>query len=203
MAAFGAVELKRGVARALSAMQTLEQELNAADAKLGDGDTGGMLGRVIGAMAKTEVTDASDLGTAFTAYARAAMAATGSSLGTLFATALMVFARETKGRQRVEWSELGGLLAKARDAMIARGGANLGDKTVLDGLDAVSSAILEEGGADAVASKAVAAGRRALDEFRQRPNKIGRARMFAEATVGLDDPGMLALVKLSEALAAH
>ena len=31
-----------------------------------------------------------------------------------------------------------------------------------------------------------------MDEFRDKPNKIGRARIFGERTIGMDDPGMVA-----------
>src|SRR3546814_8832092 len=89
------------VARAQGAMPALEQELNAAYAKLGDGDTGGMLARLVGRMAEQDLSAVPDLGTAFSILARAAAAATGSSLGTLFATALLTLGRETKGRQSV------------------------------------------------------------------------------------------------------
>jgi len=35
-----------------------------------------------------------------------------------------------------------------------------------------------------------------MDEFRGKPNKLGRARMFAEKSVGMDDPGMLAFQRI-------
>src|SRR3546814_19504700 len=75
------------VARAQGAMPALEQELNAADAKLGDGDTGGMLARLVGRMAEQDLSAVPDLGRAFSILPRAAAAATGTSLGRLFATA--------------------------------------------------------------------------------------------------------------------
>lgn len=39
-----------------------------------------------------------------------------------------------------------------------------------------------------------------LAAFQQRPNRIGRARMFAERSIGLDDPGQVALLRMVEAL---
>lgn len=193
--------LNRAVARADAAMATLEQELNQADAVLGDGDTGGMLARVIHGMAEKPV-EGSDLGAAFSALAKAALANTGSSLGTLFATALMSMAKATKGQEAVGWDQLSPMLAAARDAMIARGGASLGDKTVLDALDALARSTdgLTQG--PAVAQASVAAVHAALEEFRGKPCKVGRARMFAEKSIGIDDPGMLAFAKLTEAVAA-
>lgn len=186
--------------RAHEAMANLEQELNQADAVLGDGDTGGMLARVLSALADQDVSAAPDIGAAFGLLAKAALANTGSSLGTLFATALMTFAKAGKGEQEIAWSRLAGLLAAARDAMLARGGASLGDKTVLDGLDAVARAIEGLSDPDTIRQAARLAAHGALHEFRDRPCKVGRARMFAEKSIGIDDPGMLAFAKLVDAV---
>ncbi|UIK08226.1 dihydroxyacetone kinase subunit L [Neorhizobium galegae] len=200
MSDFSVSDVKAVASKGAAAMVHLEQELNDADAKLGDGDTGGMLARVINAIDGATIASQDDVGACFSAYARAAATATGSSLGTLFATALMTFAKETKGKPAVPVAELGRLLELARDAMMVRGGANLGDKTVLDAIDAVAQAL--EGVSDPAEAKvrAVKATADVLTEFRGRPNKIGRARMFADQTIGLDDPGMLAFAKLCEAV---
>ena len=200
MSTFDVRDVKAVVGKAAAAMVGLEQELNAADAKLGDGDTGGMLARVISAIDKAPIPSDEDIGACFSAYAKAAAVATGSSLGTLFATALMAFARETKGQSAVPVSELAPLLVKARDAMMARGGAKLGDKTVLDAIDAVAQALEGVGDTAEAKAKAVEATADVLVAFRGKPNKIGRARMFADQTIGLDDPGMLAFAKLCEAI---
>lgn len=192
--------LQRAVHAAQKRMTELEQELNAADSRLGDGDTGSMLARVMGKLAEVDLASADDMGAAFMALARAAVSATGSSLGTLLASALMTLSRETKERSSVEWHDLAPLLIAARDAMIARGGAKLGDKTVLDALDALANAVAGLGQPELRAA-ALAAGPAVLDRFRDLPCQIGRARMFAEKSKGMDDPGMLAFVRLTEAVA--
>ena len=189
------------IAKANDAMGGLEQVLNEADAKLGDGDTGGMLARVIGKMAETDLSGAAEPAAALSQLAKAASIATGSSLGTLFATGLLAVSREARGRETIEAGELAALIAKARDAMIARGGASLGDKTVLDSLDAIARALEGVGSTEEAASVAAGAAGAALDEFRGKPNRIGRARMFGDQTIGQDDPGMLAIKELSAALA--
>ncbi|WP_182422381.1 dihydroxyacetone kinase subunit L [Aureimonas sp. ME7] len=199
MSGFTARDVAALVAASHGRMATLEQELNAADAVLGDGDTGSMLARVIARMAEVPVEGDADLGASFAALAKATLSATGSSLGTLIATALMSLAKATKDRREANWSELPELLRGARDAMLARGGASLGDKTVLDGLDAVAFA-LEGVATPAAASEAAGWGAaRAVSDFKPRPCRIGRARMFPEKSVGSDDPGMLALAKLVQA----
>ena len=185
--------LRDAVARSDARMERLEDPLNAADALLGDGDTGSMLARVIEKMAATDLTATSDVGAAFNALARATMAATGSSLGTLLATALLTFAKSTKGRSEVPWSELSGLIEQAIEAMKARGGASLGDKTILDALHRIAQSLTGIDDASAVALAAETGARAALEHFQPLPCKIGRARLFPEKSTGAHDPGMLAL----------
>ena len=197
-----ASSIAAAVARANGAMGRLEQVLNDADAKLGDGDTGGMLARVLGKMAEVDLSSATDPGTALSQLAKAATIATGSSLGTLFATGLLAAGREAKGRGAIVAGDLSALVATARDAMIARGGASLGDKTVLDSLDAIADALKGVQTPEQAAKAAEKAASDALDTFRSKPNRIGRARMFGDQTIGSDDPGMLAVKELSAALAA-
>lgn len=186
------------VAKANASIKLYEQDLNEADSRLGDGDTGGMLARVIGTMAEQNLSGAADLGAALSLLARAAASATGSSLGTLLATALLTIARETKGQAEIDPAVLADLVGKARDAMMQRGGAKLGDKTVLDSMDAAARAL---SGASNPAQAVAAAADEALAEFRDKPNRIGRARMFGDATIGVDDPGMLAFARLANDLA--
>ena len=98
------------------------------------------------------------------------------------------------------WREVSGLLAGARDAMMARGRGNLGDKSLLDVVDATAR---ETVGLDEPAALLAAADRatdEALEAYRERPNKLGRARMFGEKSIGLDDPGMLAFRRLLDGL---
>lgn len=194
--------LGHAVGAANARMVTLEGELNAADSQLGDGDTGVMLARVLGRFAETEIEASADLGAAFQSLARAAAAATGSSLGTLFATALLAVGKRTKGTERLPWDQLSPLLQAALEAMIQRGGASLGDKTVLDAVDAVVRATAGLDDVDKISAAASEAANRTLASFKGQPCKIGRARMFAEKSIGIDDPGMLGFTRLVEALAA-
>jgi dihydroxyacetone kinase len=185
--------LRDAVARSHSRMARLEDPLNAADSLLGDGDTGSMLARVIEKMAATDLTATSDVGAAFNALARATMSATGSSLGTLLATALLTFSKSTKGRSEVPWSELSGLIGQAIEAMKARGGASLGDKTILDALQSIAQSLTGIDDATAAARAAETGASNALEHFKPQPCKIGRARLFPEKSTGAHDPGMLAL----------
>jgi hypothetical protein len=192
--------ISAGVAIAHRRMQTLEQELNAADAKLGDGDTGTMLARLFDGLARAPLADGSDVGAALISLATAAAGTTGSSLGTLVAIALRTIGKATAGQADLEWSDLGGLLAAAAAAMLARGGARLGDKTVVDALQAVAQATTAISEPVEIRRRASAAASASLEAFRGRPCRMGRARMYPEESARADDPGMLAFVRLTEAV---
>lgn len=189
--------LARASQAAAEAMRWAEQELNAADARLGDGDTGVTMRRVFQRIAEAAQAPTNDLGEALRKMGSAAAGATGSSLGTLIAVGLLEAGGLLRGKTAISEAELPSLLRAAETKMLARGGAALGDKTVLDAIDAVASGLetAREGDAGPVA---VHAARSALDVFRHRPCRVGRARIFADRSVGLDDPGMLAFLRLVE-----
>lgn len=130
--AITANEVRHAADRAREAAALAQDDLNAADGKMGDGDTGVMLRRLFEAIAAAIPDQETDIGSVFQACAKACASGTGSSLGTLVTVAMMTLAKATKGRGEVGWIELGPLLASVRDQMMARGGAMLGDKTVVD-----------------------------------------------------------------------
>ena len=192
-------DLRRGIERINARSADIERELNAADAKLGDGDTGVMLRRVFEKLAAANTDGQRDIGDALRAYAKASAAATGSSLGTLITTALLSASKAAAGKAEIEWSELSGILFGALDAMSKRGGAKFGDKTVLDSVNAGAQAIRGLNDPEGVRTAMLGAARDVLDLYRTRPCQVGRARMFAGKSIGLDDPGMLAFLRIMEA----
>jgi dihydroxyacetone kinase-like protein len=200
-ATFTTADLRAAARRIADGVAGATDELNGLDGQLGDGDLGVTVGRGWQAVAAAAETAPDDVGKAFLAAAKAFQSVSSSSFGTLIATAFMSAAKMSNGRTEVAIAEVPQFLTAARDSMMVRGKAALGDKTVLDSLDAVIRAI---GTAESAAMLALAndASARALDEFRARPNRIGRARMFADRSIGLDDPGMVAFHRIVGALAA-
>ncbi|WDR07233.1 DAK2 domain-containing protein [Devosia rhodophyticola] len=191
------------IVRADQSMTGLTDVLNAADAKLGDGDTGTMLARLLRTFAAVDTRAAPDLGAAFMALAKAGAASTGSSLGTLVITAMMTAGKATMGQTELSWDQLGALTAAVRDAAMTRGKAELGAKTIIDGLDALARQIEGLDEPTVIAQAGSAAMVQVLADFRDRPSAVGRARMFADKSIGLDDPGMLALAEIIYAIAGE
>ena len=116
--------------------------------------------------------------------------------------AMMTLAKPLKGTEDLPWGDLSDYLAEVRDRMLARGGAELGDKTMVDMLDAIVTATRGVDDPERMGQAAMDAASETLTAFRDRPNRIGRARMFADRTVGQNDPGMLALHRLLAATVA-
>jgi len=179
-----------------SNIDEMSQELNELDGQIGDGDLGVTLLNGFNNIQTIKDDMPADVGMALFECAKAITKVSGSSFGTLMATALMAAGKKTKGQEQTEWSEIPHLLQAGMDAMIARGGANLGDKTVLDSLAAVIKATqgINEPTAMLVAAREASA--KALVEFKDKQCKIGRARIFGERTIGMDDPGMVALARM-------
>lgn len=107
--AITANEVRHAAARAREAAALAQDDLNAADGKMGDGDTGVMLRRLFEAIAAAIPDQETDIGSVFQACAKACASGTGSSLGTLVTVAMMTLAKATKGRGEVGWIELGPL----------------------------------------------------------------------------------------------
>ncbi|MBB3642241.1 dihydroxyacetone kinase subunit L [Variovorax atrisoli] len=195
-----AIVLARAVPRWCAAMHAAAPELNALDGRLGDADLGATLDKCATLMEQALPELPDSLEGIFKRCAQASAKASGSSFGTLLTVALMTAGKHCAGRESLSTPDVAALLSEVIATLSARGGAALGDKTVLDGLDAIQSA-LSGAAADAPAlALAGAAVRESLDAFRDKPNRMGRARMFADKTIGLDDPGMVALLRMVEAL---
>ena len=83
----------------------------------------------------------------------------------------------------------------ALKTILERGKTNLGDKTIADSLDLIIKNLKDNQNYSIVFKSST---KQALEDFKGKKILIGRARMFEDKTKDLDDPGMLALNKLSE-----
>tara|TARA_X000000950_G_C13816520_1_gene620057 strand:+ start:84 stop:698 length:615 start_codon:yes stop_codon:yes gene_type:complete len=192
----------------LGAIERLNEEmqkqfdvLNAADGKLGDGDLGITLTRGMEAIADEAGELPDDLGLAMLQCSQAFTKSSGSSYGTLMALAMMAIAKQIKGQTNVDPIDLNALVTTARDQIQTRGKAEIGGKTVLDSLDAVVNHTLGKSDLKDIRTSAIAAVDEALIDFHNKPATMGRARMFGEKSIGLDDPGMLAMKFIVYAIA--
>ena len=194
-----APRLKDAFTRWATAMDKAAPELNELDSRLGDGDLGVTLQKCAhNVRAALPVAPDSVQGILKSA-SQACADASGSSFGTLLASGLLAAAKWLEGKS-LDRTALPELMSHAVQKLSARGGASLGDKTMIDSLQAIAEALARARPQDDMAVLARNAAAQAVEEFRNKQNRIGRARMFAEKSVGMDDPGMVAVLRMTESL---
>lgn len=184
------VDVRDAISRIQQQVQQAAEDLSARDGQLGDGDLGITLEKAFNRLAEIAPTLPDDLGKAFAAAAAAISKVSSSSFGTLLATGLLAAAKQIIGKTELPSTAVPDLLRTACQKMSERGSASLGDKTVLDTVDAAARA-LDSHPEDSVGA-VITAVEETLSLYRDRECKIGRARIFSERSVGLDDPGMVA-----------
>jgi len=179
-------------------LESSAEELNGLDAQLGDGDLGVTMVRGSRQLLEIREELPDDWGMALLKCAQAFTKTSGSSYGTILATGLMAMAKQKKGQAEMDAAEWAGLLKLALEAMQQRGKAELGQKTVLDPLSAAQKKL--ESAPEASLPDLIEVVQKTIDDFRDKPCQIGRARIFQDKSIGLDDPGMVAFKRLLEGL---
>ena len=186
------------------ALPAYSDELRELDAALGDGD----LGITVGQGAKAQHAAVSELpaDAAPDELLKAAGVAFSSANPSTFAALLggaLIGASQAFENDRVDQAGL----ARAAHTMVekiqARGGAQVGDKTVIDVIDAVARYLDQASGSNAeLAAGAVDVARQVVEQQADQVSQRGRAAWVGERSVGHRDPGSVAFLRLLEEIAA-
>ena len=171
-------------------------EFNAADGKIGDGDLGITILNGFEEINNNINKFNDDMGTNFMICSQAFVKKSGSSFGTLIAFSFMNISKSLKGKKECNHEDIISIFETALKTIQERGKTKLGDKTIADSLDLIIKKLKDNKNYPEVFKSAT---KQALEDFKGKKILIGRARMFEDKTKDLDDPGMLALNKLSEA----
>lgn len=193
-------DLRDAWLRWATAMEKAAPELNQLDGVLGDGDLGVTL-TLCAHQVRAAMVQAPDASTDILRLAAQACAnASGSSFGTLLASGLLAAAKWLNGNPPMTAETLSELLTHLVQTLSARGGARLGDKTMLDALHAIAEALEHAPANTSLAIVARDAAAQALQDFQGRPCRSGRARMFGAKSAEHHDPGMVAIWRMTESL---
>lgn len=179
------------VVRACDILIAAESKLNALDAKAGDGDTGSTVATAARQLkANLSKMPLADVSLFFLSASDSFTRSMGGSSGVLMA----IFFAAAGGAKGAWQNALQAGLSK----MMAYGGAEIGDRTMVDAL-APALAALAKGGNLADAAKAARTGADATKAMTQA--KAGRASYVSEANLaGVTDPGAEAVALLFEGL---
>ena len=174
-------------------------EFNTADGKIGDGDLGITILNGLEEINNNIEKFTDDLSINFMLCSQAFVKKSGSSFGTLIAFSFMNISRNLKGRNTCDHEDIITMIDTAMSTIQERGKTKVGDKTILDTLDFISRNLKATKDNINYPELFKSSANEALNAFKGKKILIGRARMFEDKTKDLDDPGMLALHKLSEA----
>ena len=169
-------------------------DFNTADGKIGDGDLGVTVLHGLEEINNNTNKFTDDLGENFMVCSQAFVKRSGSSFGTLIAFSFMNISKNLKGKTECSHEDIINIFEISLKTILERGKTNLGDKTIADSLDLIIKHLKDNQNYSEVFKLAT---KKALENFKGKKIKIGRARMFEDKTKDLDDPGMFALCKLS------
>ena len=171
-------------------------EFNAADGKIGDGDLGVTILHGLEEVNNNIGKFSDDMGTNFMICSQAFVKKSGSSFGTLIAFSFINISKNLKGKLECNHEDILSIFEISLKTILERGKTNLGDKTIADTLDLIIKKLKDNKNYSDVFKSAT---KQALENFKGKKIKIGRARMFEDKTKDLDDPGMFALNRLTNA----
>ena len=180
----------------LSQAKKSYNEFNAADGKIGDGDLGVTILNGLEEINNNKSNFKDDMGVNFMLCSQAFVKKSGSSFGTLIAFSFMNISKVLNGKTECNHDDIVNIFETALKTIQERGKTKLGDKTIADSLDLIIKKLKDNSNYSEIFKSAT---KQALEDFKGKKILIGRARMFEDKTKDLDDPGMFALNKLTEA----
>lgn len=183
-----------------------EPQLSEADRNLGDGDHG--LGMERGMNAAKEGLMAGDVESiekAFVIVGTKMMSSMGGASGAIFGTFFRNGGKALAGVESFDSAALAAFLQAGVDGVKQRGGAAVGDKTVVDAMQpAADTAATVTGQSLPEAAAAVnAAALAGLEASKSMVAKFGRAKTLGEACIGFPDAGAMSVTIIIGAFADY
>jgi dihydroxyacetone kinase-like protein len=178
-------------------------ELTTLDSAIGDADHGINMDRGMTAVREIlpDLRDG-DAGTLFKQTGMKLISTVGGASGPLYGTFFLRVGTSLADVRDVEPDQLAAAIRAGLEGVVARGKANLDDKTMVDAMTPAvealeSGAARDLGGALAAAAVAAAAGR---DRVTPLTARKGRASYLGERSAGHQDPGATSTTILFETL---
>ena len=168
------------------------QQLSDIDGLIGDGDHGINMRKGF-MLADEHARDGLDVATSLQALGTVLIEQIGGAMGPLYGSFFRAMARAARGREAIDAATFSAMLNGALDRVRELGGAEVGDKTLLDTLAPAVAAFdgaVAEGGDFAHALDAMkSAAERGRDSTRDLIARKGRASRLGERSRGVVDAG--------------
>lgn len=196
-------EVKAMLLLACERVIAAEPQLSEADRNLGDGDHGlGMERGMKAAREKLEAGEVESVEKAFSSVGMAMMSSMGGASGAIFGTFFRNGGKALAGKETLDAAGLAAFLQAGVDGVKQRGGAAVGDKTVVDAMQPAAGKAAEVAGqplpeAVTAVHEAALAG---LEASKDMIAKFGRAKTLGEACLGFPDAGALSVTVIIGAM---
>lgn len=180
------------------------QHLDELDAAIGDGDHGSNMSRGMAAAATMDYAAATTPAAALRQIGMSLLGTIGGASGALYGSFFLTLAAQWPSSPSTPG--IAGALRAARDGVQSRGRAEIGDKTMVDPLDAAVRS-LEAADPEAPLAetipKAAEAAAAAAEDTRDMLAKRGRAALLGERSVGHVDPGAESMAMILRLASRH
>ena len=190
--------LRAAMLTAADAIIAAEPELTRIDNVIGDGDHGiGMKTGFTAVQKELEKTDYSSPYALFHACGLCLVKNMGGSSGVLFGTLLIGGLEAIRGKSTLDGSDMCAFLCGGIDAVVRRGKAKAGDKTMVDALlpakEDMLKTLQETCSIERIMAAAEAGALRGAEQTRDMLPRLGRAKGFRENALGWPDPGAVSV----------
>ncbi|HHU37550.1 MAG TPA: dihydroxyacetone kinase subunit L [Treponema sp.] len=168
------------------------------DSVAGDGDFGMSVAKGFKVLkAEWNELDTTDIGTFLKSCGMIIIEHCGGASGPIWGSAFRAAGVSAKGKAEVNLTEFAQMMQSAVEGIQKRGGAKLGDKTLLDALIPTAESLKESATADKTFKEALtlgaAAAREGAEKTRDFVASKGRASYVGDRSLGHPDAGAMAL----------
>ncbi|WP_422934926.1 dihydroxyacetone kinase subunit DhaL [Sinomonas sp. P47F7] len=171
-------------------MAAHREELIDLDRAIGDGDHGENMDRGFRAVVeKLDEGPSDSVAAALKVAAMMLMSKVGGAAGPLYGTAFLRASVAAGERSALDGPAVEAMLAAARDGIVARGKAELGDKTMVDAWTPAVAAAGRAGDGEAALAAAASAAEAGAQATIPLVARKGRASYLGERSAGHLDPG--------------
>lgn len=186
-------EVKRMLKDVCEMFNERQDELSALDQVAGDGDHGISMARGMNAAKSSlETAEFNTMDDVFHTFGDTLVQETGGAIGALFGSVFLEFGSVSNGATHFNGLHFIEGMRGAQEVIMDIGGAKVGDKTMVDALEAVNRE-LEHVGADKALSQvlplAEKAAKKGMESTIDMVAKRGRSRFTKEKSIGHQDPG--------------
>jgi len=188
-------KVKKMLEGIVDTLREKKEYLNRLDAEIGDGDHGRTVFEAFEKgldKIKLEKKD-SDVGTLLKEVGRTIAFSGGAATGPLFGTAFIEGGKAIEGRREIKLEDWSRSVKAAEEGIKKRGGAQVGEKTMLDTIHSVSESLQksidEKESLEKALVNAEKAAREGMESTKNIVSRRGRSSRLGERTKGHLDPG--------------